>query len=227
MFGFLTIVSGLAWTIVYIEAIRIGVKQHTYAMPIAALGLNFAWESIYAVNALSQGVSAQGIINLVWACADFFIVCTFFRFGRSELPRFVTRGMFIAWGVAIIGISYLVQALFLVEFGMPGAPRYSAFLQNALMSGLFISFFIGRRGSHGQSLTLAVAKWIGTLAPTIGFGVVQGFNPFIFWLGVICSVLDLAYIGLLIWNRRNPTALQDPAVEGQAASGDALPVAQA
>jgi hypothetical protein len=40
---FLTLISGLAWTIVYIDSIRIGFRQKTYAMPMAALALNFAW----------------------------------------------------------------------------------------------------------------------------------------------------------------------------------------
>jgi hypothetical protein len=38
------------------------------------------------------------------------------------------------------------------------------------MSGLFIAMFVARRGPRGQSILLAVAKWIGTLAPTILFG---------------------------------------------------------
>jgi hypothetical protein len=45
----LTALSGIAWTIVYVDSIRIGLTQKTYAMPIAALGLNIAWEWTYAV----------------------------------------------------------------------------------------------------------------------------------------------------------------------------------
>ena len=33
---FLTALSGLAWTVVYMDAIRLGFKPETYAMPIAA-----------------------------------------------------------------------------------------------------------------------------------------------------------------------------------------------
>jgi hypothetical protein len=83
------------------------------------------------------------------------------------------------------------------------AARYSAFQQNLLMSILFISMFVARRGSEGQSLLLAVAKWIGTLAPTILFGVLED-SFFILTLGVFCSVFDLLYIGLLLWDRRHP-----------------------
>lgn len=38
MVTFLTALSGLAWTIVYLDSIRIGLKQRTYAMPLVALG---------------------------------------------------------------------------------------------------------------------------------------------------------------------------------------------
>lgn len=107
----LTLFSGAAWTAVYIEAIRLGITQRTYAMPIAALGLN------------------------------------------------------IAWG-------------------------YSAFLQNLLMSGLFIAMYLARGGNRGQSVLLATATWLGTLAPTVQFGLL---SP---------SVFDLVYLGLLVRSRR-------------------------
>ena len=202
---FLTIASGLAWTIVYIEAIRLGFKYKTYAMPVAALGLNIAWETIYGVHGLIGAISAQSIINILWAAADVVIVYTFFRFGRAELPKFVTRPLFIGWGIVIFGTSYALQALFIGQFGWTDGARYSAFLQNLLMSGLFIALFVARRGTRGQSLVIAIAKWLGTLAPTILIGVL-GNLPFILWIGLLCSVFDLTYIGLLVWAKRRPAA---------------------
>ena len=202
---FLTALSGIAWTIVYIEAIRLGFKYKTYAMPIAALGLNIAWEWMYAVHDLAVDPGVQAWVNLTWALADVVILVTFFRYGRRELPDFVSRPLFIAWGVAIILTSFLIQWLFIAEFGMAGntAAIYSAFLQNLLMSGLFIAMFVARRGPRGQSLLIAIAKWIGTLAPTIAIGFLEN-NLFVIGIGLLCSVFDLAYIGLLLWARRNP-----------------------
>jgi hypothetical protein len=200
---FLTIVSGLAWTIVYIEAIRLGFKYKTYAMPVAALGLNIAWETIYGIHGLTETISAQSIINLAWAAADVVIVFTFFRFGRSELPKFVTRPLFIGWGVLVFGTSYAMQALFIGEFGWTDGARYSAFLQNLLMSGLFIAMLVARRGARGQSMVIAVSKWLGTLAPTILIGVL-GNLPFILWIGLLCSVFDLVYIALVWWAKKRP-----------------------
>jgi hypothetical protein len=203
---FLILVSGIAWTIVYVEASRVGFRDRTYAMPVVALGLNIAWEWTYAARSLGDGEPIQGVINLVWGMADILIAYTFFRFGRAEFPSFVTRRMFVGWGVLVFGMSLATQWLFIAEFGGRDAPVYSAFLQNLLMSGLFIAMFVGRRGLRGQSLLIAVAKWLGTLAPTILFGAI-GHRPFVIGIGVMCGVLDLVYIGLCVWAKRNGDAL--------------------
>ncbi|QES58940.1 hypothetical protein DEJ51_13900 [Streptomyces venezuelae] len=201
----LTLVSGIAWTVVYLEAIRVGLRDRTYAMPVAALALNFAWETTYAVRDVSTGLSAQGVVNVVWAVADLVIVYTYLRHGRAELPEFVTRPLFAGWSVLVFGTGFAVQWLFLAHFGAHDASRYSAFLQNLLMSGLFIALYAARQGPLGQSLTIAVAKWLGTLAPTLLFGVVED-APFILGLGILCSVFDLVYIGLLL--RPRPARLR-------------------
>jgi hypothetical protein len=49
-------------------------------------------------------------------------------------------------------------------------------------------------------MTIAIAKWIGTLAPTIVFGVYED-SAFILALGALCSVVDLACIALLAQGR--------------------------
>ncbi|MFF3861816.1 hypothetical protein [Streptomyces sp. NPDC002209] len=200
---FLTLVSGVAWTVVYIEAIRVGLRDRTYAMPVAALALNFAWEVTYAAGEFATGISAQGVVNVVWAVADVAIIWTYLRFGRAELPEFVTPPLFAAWSALVFATGFAVQWLFVAHFGTHDASRYSAFLQNLLMSGLFIALYADRRGPHGQSLVIAVAKWLGTLAPTLLFGVLED-SPFILGLGVMCSVFDLAYIGLLLRGRAAP-----------------------
>ena len=205
----LTLLSGVAWTVVYVFAIRIGFQQRTYAIPAAALALNIAWESIYAVRGLATDLSVQTFVNVAWGLADVVIVYTFLRFGRKELPSFVSRPMFVAWSILIFTTAYVIQWLFVVEFGWTEASRYSAFLQNLLMSGLFIAMFVARQGTRGQSIVIAAAKWIGTLAPTIAFGALAG-STFILGLGILCSIFDLAYLGLLLWARQNLT-LDSPA----------------
>ncbi|MCB5163404.1 hypothetical protein LG634_00865 [Streptomyces bambusae] len=208
---FLTAVSGLAWTLVYVSAIRTGFAQRTYAMPVAALALNFAWETTYAVTEWQHGPSLQGVVNVVWALADVAIVHTYLAYGRAEFPAFLTRSLFAGWNVLLFGTAFALQWLFLAHFGLHDASRYSAFLQNLLMSVLFIAMFASRAGGRGQTLTIAVSKWLGTLAPTILFGVLED-APFILALGLLCSAFDLAYIGLLLRDRRERSAA--PATRG-------------
>ncbi len=212
---FLTVLSGVAWTVVYVDAIRVGLRARTYAMPVAALALNIAWEAIYAVHGVATDLSAQAVINVVWTVADVMIVTTFLRFGRRELPEFVSRAMFLAWASGMLLTAFVVQALFIGEFGWDNGSGYAAFLQNLLMSGLFIAMFVGRRGARGQTLVIAIGKWIGTLAPTIAFGAL-GHSVFVLGVGLLCSMFDIAYIGLLLWARAAPTALVEHASAEQA-----------
>lgn len=193
LFVSLLALSGLSWGVVYIAAIRAGMRDQTYAMPLFALGLNLSWEALYAVVSLATGgeVLFQGVIDALWAVLDCGILYTYLRYGR-----FGPRWVFGTWTVLAVGTSFVLQLLFLHEFGSRMGSAYSAFLQNLLMSILFINMFVTRRGAAGQSLLIAVAKWIGTLAPTIAFGVL-GHSVFFLVCGALCTLFDLAYIGLL------------------------------
>src|SRR4051812_14397741 len=198
----LTLISGVAWTLVYIDAIRIGLKHRTYAMPLFALALNFAWEGIYAYRSLASGPDVQGIINACWFVFDIGLVYTFVRFGRRYWSMSLPPWTFYAWGALALVSAVLLQLAFLGQFGEQLAARYSAFLQNLLMSVLFIGMFVARNGPEGQSRFIAANKWIGTLAPTFVYGVFEQ-NLLVIVAGALCSVFDLIYVGLLVWVRRH------------------------
>lgn len=205
----LTLVSGVAWTLVYVEAVRVGLAQRTYAMPLAAFGLNIAWEFLYTALGFAGGApDVQTWVNLVWALGDVAILYTVLRYGPGEFPH-VPRAAFYAFVGVVVAASALVQVMFRLEFGPSGGPSYSAFLQNLLMSGLFIAMYVARGSRRGQSLLIAVSKWIGTLAPTILFGILT-YRPFILVVGLLCSVFDLVYVGLL-WRDRTAGPLRRPA----------------
>ena len=204
----LSIISGICWTTVYLSAIRIGFKEQTYAIPLVALSLNFAWEIIYGVGGIFTIGNLQSWINFIWAILDAVVVYNYFRFGRSEFPPFLTRQFFITGSILAFATGFAIQAAFIAQFD-DMAPVYAAFLQNTLMSGLFISMIVSREGMRGQSLVIAVCKWIGTLAPTISFGIVT-FTPLVLILGCVCCVLDLVYIGLVVLAQRNGGNFAEP-----------------
>ncbi len=198
----LTVISGICWTVVYIEGIRVGLRDRSYAIPFYALALNFAWELLHTIYGFRAGVSVQTIINAVWFAFDCGILFTYFRYGRKYFPRSLTPRAFIGWSVLGLVTALCVEYGFIREFGVAVGAGYSAFLQNLLMSVLFIGMFVRRGSNEGQSLAIAVNKWIGTLAPTILFGILGdgGFPTgsfLILVLGILCSVFDLIYVWML------------------------------
>lgn len=197
-------ISGICWTIVYIECIRLGFKQKTYAMPFWALALNVAWETMHTILGYQEeGITLQVGFNAVWCVFDVGILYTYFKYGQKYFPDFLSKNVFIAWSLLGLVMSYFIQYFFVAEFGLVKGGSYAAFLQNLAMSILFIAMFMQRRGSEGQSLSIAVNKFIGTLAPTILVGVVglPAFgkpNTFILVLGVFIAIFDLIYIAILL-----------------------------
>ena len=206
----LTVISGVCWTIVYIDGIRIGFRDRSYAIPFYALALNLAWESLYTYFGFREnGITVQNIFNAVWFTFDIGILYTYFKFGRKyfgfRLPdsRGFADGTFVAWSLLGLLTAFAIEYAFIREFGVGKAAGYSAFLQNLLMSVLFISMLARRGNREGQSLTIAVNKWIGTLAPTILYGLLgEGAFPqgsfLILVAGMLCTIFDLIYVRLLL-----------------------------
>ena len=193
---FLLLLSGLCWIIVYIQLIIVGLKHKTYGMPFVALALIFTWEALYSYIGLKSNLlNIQTWIILIWLLLDMVIVYTYLRYGRKYFPKHTSKEYFMPWTILIFLMSFIIQYYFIVEFGDLGK-LYSAFLQNLIMSILFINMLVNRMDIKGQNLTIAINKWIGTLAPTILFGVIQG-NKLVLVLGIFCSIFDILYIYFL------------------------------
>ena len=99
MVGFLTLLSGVCWCIVYEECIRLSAKDKTYAMPFWALAMNITWEGIYAVSELRIGIGLQPIVNLIWFLLDIVILISYLKYGKKELAPGQKVGTFYAWSV--------------------------------------------------------------------------------------------------------------------------------
>lgn len=195
----LAIISGLCWTLVYVESLRVSLRDRTYAMPVFALGLNMAWEVLYAVDGLAHWErygafgQVQTTVNVVWALFDVALVWAFFRFGTHAWPQ-LGRSLVILMGVSALVVGAVVQGVLFAEFGPRDAPVYAAFAQNLLMSVLFVDMLLRRGGPAGQSLVIAYAKLVGTLAATVSIGFLSGFDPYPAILGLLCLAFDVLYV---------------------------------
>ncbi|QOL33095.1 hypothetical protein BE0216_01615 [Bifidobacterium eulemuris] len=206
----LVAISGVCWSAVYIDSIRIGFRQKLCAMPLFALALNIAWEGIYSgLDFFVRGeISAQAVANAAWFLLDIAIVVTYFKFARSECTTDAERRFFVPWSVLVFASCLVLQLLFVVQFGDVEGEKYSAFLQNLIMSVCYLYMLRDRGGSRGQSMLIAVSKCVGTLTPTI-IGGMEG-NLFIVVTGIICFIFDAIYIVALRCVRRGEIA-REPA----------------
>ena len=199
----LAVVSGIFWTIVYVDGIRIGIKDKSFAMPLWALGLNIAWEFLNTVLGYqAAGLVPQIVINGVWFLLDIGLVYTYFCYGRKYFPQDLPKSWFYGWGILVILVSFVVQYVFILEFGLWMAAVYAAFLQNLLMSLLFIQMLVQRQSSEGQTMLIAVSKFLGSLAPTISMGFLRSGpltepNKFVMGIGLLMAFFDVLYIWLL------------------------------
>jgi hypothetical protein len=190
----LTLISGISWTIVYIELIRRGFLDRTYGMPLFALAFNIAWEFMYAFLVF-PGLSLQWVVNITWFLLDAVIVYTYFRYGRRDFPLAWQR-YFIPWSLLAFATGFVTIYAMHYECENYRGAIYSAFAQNLMMSVLFIAMLARRNNVQGQSMVIALFKWLGTLAPTIQFYGQTG-SHLVLVLGIGCFVYDLIYMGML------------------------------
>lgn len=199
----LILLSGIAWSIVYVESIRVGLRDKSYAMPFWALALNISWELLHtALGFRTAGLTLQISINFAWFLLDIGLLYTYIRFGRKYFPAAYQRACFFPWTLIVLATAFIIQFMFIREFGLLMGAVYSAFLQNLLMSILFIAMLAQRNSREGQSLLIAFCKCIGTLAPTIFMGVlgIKGYmapNSLVLVVGGLIFFFDLLYIYIL------------------------------
>ena len=190
----LQVISGICWTIVYIILIIRGFKDKTYGMPFYALALNFMWELLYSINIEDfYSISLQRVINVIWLIFDILIIYTYFKYGKKYFNQNSNTRDFYIWSTLGFTFAFFLQYAFIIEIGGTLGAAYAAFIQNFIMSILFLDMLQKRGNLEGQSIYIAIFKTIGTLAPTILFTIILE-SPIVLVLGIGCFVYDFIYI---------------------------------
>ena len=165
MFTEIMMIGGLFWSATYILIIRRGFKDKTFGMPMAALCANISWEAIFAF--VTPHGAPQLYVNYVWFSLDAVIVWQFLKYGKKEFPN-ISGWQFYA--VFALGLSIAVSMILAVNYEMEDSVgAYAAFGQNLMMSVLFVTMVINRKGIDGQSFYIALFKMIGTGLSSLAF----------------------------------------------------------
>lgn len=165
MFTEIMMIGGLFWSATYILIIRRGFKDKTFGMPMAALCANISWEMIFAF--FSPHDAPQLYVNYIWFSLDAVIVIQFLKYGKKEFPN-ILRWQFFA--VFALGIAIAIPMILAVNYQLEdNVGAYAAFGQNLMMSVLFVTMLINRKGIGGQSFYIALFKMIGTGLSSMAF----------------------------------------------------------
>ena len=197
----LQIFSGIFWSVTYIDCIRVGIKQKLCAIPTFSLMLNLGWEGVQAIGEFFYHAhgeeSLQGYADLCWLLLDVGVLVTLIVYGRKDFSFFDNRKFFYLWVALSYFCAVIVQICFVLQYGFVEAAVLTSFPQNLIMSVQFVDLIMQRRSRQGSSLIIAVCKWLGTLFPTIVFGIMRE-NWMCLATGGFSTVFDLIYIGMYI-----------------------------
>lgn len=184
---------GLFWIITYILIIKQGLQDKRYGMPMVAICANISWEFIFSFMYPQNDL--QRIITLLWFILDIFIMIQFLHYGHKEYKKIVPRKIFYSAFLITLVVSFFTILAVMYEFNdLEG--KYAAFLQNLMMSGLFIALFLQRRNLSGQSMGIAVCKMIGTMFAAVGF-YMYFRTPLITLISLATLIYDWLYIVLI------------------------------
>ena len=206
----LRLMCGGFWMISYSIAIYKGIKDKSYAMPFFALCLNISWEILYFKKVLNGGDGGLlwTVMDSIWLILDSGILITYFLYGKKYYPDKL-KNYFLIFSIFQLIIAMLIMNEFYINYPFH-AKINAGFFINIVMSMLFIDMLIKRNGKEGQSIILAITKFIGTLVATILSGFCFGaINRISLVLGGVSAVVDIIYIYLLIiWDQKEDSFIE-------------------
>ncbi|MCE9675163.1 hypothetical protein LPC27_05250 [Paraclostridium bifermentans] len=171
----LQVLCGVFWSIAYILIIHKSFKDKTYGMPLFALSLNIAWEFTFSFIYPPGDLLFAKIIFLTWLLLDLIILYTFFKYGyksRKYIGIISKKSLYI-FTMFILVCSILFMILSVNDFSIlfnndiTQTSGFIANIQNLIMSILFVSMLLNRGNTSGQSIYIAIFKWMGTLTVAI------------------------------------------------------------
>lgn len=199
------------WISTYLLIIRRGHRDQLPAMPLAAVSLNLCWEGIFSFIYLPNDPR----VTVAWGSCfvlDLFIFHQVVRYGRRDFAYPWFQRHFAAVLGLSLGSAFVTLMGFTAQFG-DKLGWFTGFLQNLLMSILFVAMILRRDSIQGQSMYIAMGKFLGTFvafllaiywSPAFGTAVVDHrlraptpMPPLVYWIYPLIFVFDVMYIKLL------------------------------
>lgn len=182
------------WALTFILIIRRSYLDKACGMPMLALCFNFSWEIIF--SGILPYPYPHDLIFKIWGVLDLIIMYQLLiywpRFWPKEKPKPLFYIQFLTCFALSFSLIWFITKLFNDPFGL-----YTAFGQCLLMSVLFIWMLRKRNSIDGQSLYIALCKWIATAICTFNYMLYHPHAHFTHFLGYCVFIADFVYVKLI------------------------------
>ena len=157
LFGMLCV---LGWLVAYVGIIRRGFADQTFGVPLPALMANLSWEFAYGflLDPLGDYFHTSSIPGFL---VDTIIAAQTWAYGAAQFQGTVLGRHFRPLFLLGLAIAFPVTYYGFLDLNDPDG-EYTGFGINLMMSILYLAMLGSRGSSAGQSMYIALGKWLGT-----------------------------------------------------------------
>jgi len=150
-------IQGICWSITYILLIVYAIQFKTHGIPLIAVCLNFAWETVaLGGSLLNQNFSSVLIIHTAWFALDCIIIFLFYCY-ETKIKENRKEKVVFAW-------AYIICVVCLVILFLNGYMLLSCFVIDLIMAVSFLVFLISKPIYIGWNIyAVGVFKLLGDL----------------------------------------------------------------
>lgn len=172
LFGLLCVAG---WLVAYAGIIYRGFADETYGVPLVALVANLTWEFAYGflLDPLGDYFHTASIFGFL---VDTIIGWQAWTFGAAQFGGSFVGRYFRPIFLAGLAIALPVNYYGFLDLQDPDG-EYTGFGINLMMSVLYILMLEDRGSPAGQSMYIALGKWVGTLCAWIATALTVTTSP--------------------------------------------------
>lgn len=204
----LFIIGCIFWLLTYIIYIKNIKSKQFVEIPLIVVSLNIAWEFIWSFPFGSSvgnymGTSIQ-IGYSLWFFFDCFIFWGILKYGYKQFqnPFFRDNSKIIAIITVIFGLIFFYtfkNAGYDTEIG-----TISAYLDNIMISALYIFLFVNQDDKSLFSIQVAWYKMLGTGLISVALVWHWNENYFLMFITTVVLLLDIYYLFIVHKSRKSP-----------------------
>jgi hypothetical protein len=204
----LFIIGCVFWLLTYIIYIK-NIFVHKFVeIPLIVVCLNIAWEFIWSfVFGSSVGDYLGKAIQIGYSLWFFFDCVIFYGILRYGYKQFQTE-FFIENAKAIAIMTAIFGLIFFYTFNLAGYDTeigtISAYLDNIMISSLYIFLFINHKEKALFSYQVAWYKMLGTGLISVALVWHWNDNYFLMFITTVVLLLDIYYIYIVHKSRKYP-----------------------